>query len=156
MCVYDEHQELVGVPPKSWLEYTMTQQARAGRNIQPMTKSEKLITYVKVTYLGQFATLIEQNILKDSTYFYTYYFNSLSIRQRSKDLKHVSQVTGYPNYRVSIYVGLYIEIPSILLYICVFVPVFETFSEYSAPFSTLTSWSGSAPFSSSEFDFRGL
>ena len=32
MCVYDEHQELVGIPTKSWLEYTMTQQARAGRN----------------------------------------------------------------------------------------------------------------------------
>ena len=47
MCVYDEH------PLASWgiqyratkscSEYTMTQQARAGRNIQPMTKSEKLI-----------------------------------------------------------------------------------------------------------------
>ena len=29
--------------PKSWSEYTTTQQARAGRNIQPMTESEKLI-----------------------------------------------------------------------------------------------------------------
>ena len=43
VCVYDEHQELVGIPPKSWSEYTMTQQARDGQNIQPMTKLEKLI-----------------------------------------------------------------------------------------------------------------
>ena len=46
MCAYDEHQELVNIPTKSWSEYTMTQQARAGRNIQPMTNSEKLIMYV--------------------------------------------------------------------------------------------------------------
>ena len=43
MCVYDKHQELVGKPTKSWSEYTMTKQARVGRNIQLMTKSEKLI-----------------------------------------------------------------------------------------------------------------
>ena len=43
VCVFDEHHELVGIPPKSWSEYTITQQARAGQNIQPMTKLEKLI-----------------------------------------------------------------------------------------------------------------
>ena len=54
ICVYDEHplarlntilsnQELVEYrATKSWLEYTMTQQARAGQNIQPMTKSGKV------------------------------------------------------------------------------------------------------------------
>ena len=29
MCVYGEHQELVGIPLKSWSEYTITQQERA-------------------------------------------------------------------------------------------------------------------------------
>ena len=33
MCAYDKHQELVGIPNKSWSEYTMTQQARAGQII---------------------------------------------------------------------------------------------------------------------------
>ena len=36
-------QVLVGRPPKSWSEYTTAQQARAGQNMQPMTKSEKLM-----------------------------------------------------------------------------------------------------------------
>ena len=36
MCAYDNHQELVGIPTKSWSEYTMTQQAIAGRNLQPI------------------------------------------------------------------------------------------------------------------------
>ena len=49
MCVYDKHQELVGIPPKSWSEYKMTQQARAGRNIQPMKKKAVKVDYVKVT-----------------------------------------------------------------------------------------------------------
>ena len=51
MCVYDEHllasREIQYRATKSWLEYTTTQQARAGRNIQPMTKSEKNTTYNK-------------------------------------------------------------------------------------------------------------
>ena len=65
MCVYDEHrlasqdtilsnQELVEYrATKSWSEYTMTQQARAGRNLQPMTKLGKvnyLQYHVKNTY----------------------------------------------------------------------------------------------------------
>ena len=40
MCVYEKQQELVSIPTKSWSEYTMTQKARAGRNIHPLTKSE--------------------------------------------------------------------------------------------------------------------
>ena len=57
MCVYDKHplasrdtipsnQDLVEYrATKSWLEYTTTQQVRAGQNIQPMTKSGK-VNYV--------------------------------------------------------------------------------------------------------------
>ena len=45
MCEYDEHQELFGTPTKSWLEYTMTQQTRASRNINKVGK----VNYVKVT-----------------------------------------------------------------------------------------------------------
>ena len=53
MCVYDKHplacrdtipsnQELVEYQAaKSWLEYSMTQQARTGQNIQPMAQSGK-------------------------------------------------------------------------------------------------------------------
>ena len=33
----------VWLAPKSWSEYTTTQHTRAGRNIQPTLKSEKLI-----------------------------------------------------------------------------------------------------------------
>ena len=43
-------------------------------------------------YLKHFATLIEQNILKDSNYC----FVSLSIRQWSKDLKHFIPKDGLP------------------------------------------------------------
>ena len=43
-------------------------------------------------YLKHFATLIEQNILKDSNYC----FDSLAIRQPSKDLKHLLQGNGLP------------------------------------------------------------
>ena len=39
----------------------------------------------KVHYLKHFAPLIERNTLKDSNHC----FDSLSIRQRSKDLKHL-------------------------------------------------------------------
>ena len=46
-------------------------------------------------------TLIEQNILKDSNYcFNSFYRLGYSIRT----LNTLSQVTGFPNYRVSIYV----------------------------------------------------
>ena len=47
MCVYDEHllasREIQYRATKSWSEYTTTKQARAGRNIHPMTKLEKWI-----------------------------------------------------------------------------------------------------------------
>ena len=47
MCVYDKHplasREIQYRATKSWSEYTTTQQARTGRNIQPLTKSEKLL-----------------------------------------------------------------------------------------------------------------
>ena len=60
MCVYDEHslaspdtitsnQELVEYQAaKGWSEYTTTQQASAGQNIQPMTQSGK-VNYVIIT-----------------------------------------------------------------------------------------------------------
>ena len=74
MCVYDKHplasqdtipsnQELVEYQAtKSWSEYTTTQRARAGWNIQPMTQLGKvniynkgLLTYQVLNIIGKMA-----------------------------------------------------------------------------------------------------
>ena len=60
-------------------------------------------------------------IIKDSNYC----FNSSAIRLRSKDLKHLTQVTGYPNYRVSIHVMLEVYKTLILCFVLAWLKTYK-------------------------------